>query len=240
MILLDPNARLVIGHRGASGRFPENTLLAFEEGLEAGAQALEMDIRLSRDVVPVSIHDATLERTAGRAEPVAKLSVTQLRGVDLGHRQGIPSLADVLDRFPGVPLLLDIKEKAASEPVIDVLHRFGAARRVLIGSFDRSPLLPFKRCRIPTVASRIETAVFWGASRMRWPWLRVSYAAFSVPIRSSGVTVVDDAFLRLARSRSKPVHVWTIDDPTVARELWAAGVSGIVTNFPDRMRGLIS
>lgn len=240
MILLDPHAKLVIGHRGASGRFPENTLLSYEEGLEAGADALEVDIRVTRDSVPVAIHDPTLARTAGRNEAIADLTAGALAALDLGEREGIPTLASVLECFPSVPLILDIKEKAASQPVIDVLNRCGAHKRVLIGSFDRSPLPPFRQLGIATVAARLETAAFWGASRVGWPWLPVPYAAFSVPIRSSGVTVVDSRFLGLAQRKALPVHVWTIDDPNVATALWSAGACGIITNYPDRMRGLLT
>jgi glycerophosphoryl diester phosphodiesterase len=215
-------------------------MLAFQEGLAAGAQALEMDIRVTRDAVPVVIHDPTLVRTAGQPGLVNTLSRDDLQTVDIGQGQRIPGLTDVLEQLPPVPLILDIKEEAASNPTIDVLRHFGASGRVLVGSFDPAPLQPFRRVGIATVASRIETAVFWGASRVAWRWLPISYAAFSIPLESSGVKVVNPRFLRLADRLAKPVHVWTIDDRTVAGELLSAGVSGIITNFPEEMRGLVA
>ena len=85
--LLDPDARLVIAHRGSSAEAPENTLLAFEAAVRRGADAVELDVRLTADGAPVVIHDATLDRTTDRSGPVAALTLAELRAVDeVPHR----------------------------------------------------------------------------------------------------------------------------------------------------------
>ena len=82
--LLDPAARLVIAHRGSSAEAPENTLPAFEAAVARGADAIELDVRLTADGAPVVIHDATLDRTTDRTGPVAALTLAELRAVDAG------------------------------------------------------------------------------------------------------------------------------------------------------------
>jgi glycerophosphoryl diester phosphodiesterase len=126
--LTDLAARPVIAHRGASGYAPENTLSAFELAIAQGADALELDVRLTADGVPVVIHDATLERTTGRPAKVGDLSLDQLLEADAGERFSpdrgktfpfrgrgllIPTLQDVLRAFPATPLLIDLKESRA-------------------------------------------------------------------------------------------------------------------------------
>src|SRR5580765_3256853 len=84
--LLDLSARPIIAHRGASGAAPENTLAAFELAVRQGADAFELDVRLTADGVPVVLHDPTLDRTTDRAGPLAALRVADLKGIDAGAR----------------------------------------------------------------------------------------------------------------------------------------------------------
>src|ERR1700752_3879311 len=84
--LLDTAAQLVIAHRGNSAFFPENTLESFDQAVAIGADALEFDVRLSRDGRAVVIHDATLERTTNGAGEVAALTVDELQRLDAGYR----------------------------------------------------------------------------------------------------------------------------------------------------------
>ena len=85
MILLDPDARPIVGHRGASGENPENTLLSFDRALEQGADALELDVRLTADGVPVVIHDATVDRTTSGSGAVREYVLDRLRSLELPH-----------------------------------------------------------------------------------------------------------------------------------------------------------
>ncbi len=235
MLLLDPTSRPLIGHRGASGEYPENTLLAFDQALAQGADALELDVRVSADGIPVVIHDATVDRTTDGAGPVAGYSADALGRLDAGAGESVPLLAEVLDRYADTPLVVELKERAAGPAVAGLLRRHGAANRVLVGAFDGGALRPFARAPFARAASRAETALCWAASRLGLvPPGR--FAAFTVPERHGLVTVVDRAFVRAARRRGRPVHVWTVDDPVEAARLRGLGVAGIITNFPARLR----
>jgi glycerophosphoryl diester phosphodiesterase len=240
MILIDPDARPLIAHRGASGEFPENTLLSFRRGLEQGADALELDVRVSSDGIPVVIHDRDVDRTTDGVGLVAGFTAAALDALDAGSGQRIPTLDRVLSDFPSTPIIIEVKEAAASGPVASVIQHHGATKRVVVGSFERDALRAFDSCQHHRAASRRETAAFWLGSRVGLGIRSRAYRAFTVPVKHGRITVVDRAFARAAALRGKPVHVWTVDERVEAERLRALGVGGIITNFPERMRGLNS
>ena len=238
MILLDPAARPIIAHRGASGEYPENTLLAFAKAIEQGADALELDVRVTADGVPVVLHDAALDRTTDRSGLVRRLPLDQVRRADAGRGQAVPTLAEVLEHFPATPLIIEIKTPEAAAPVLSVLRAQGAGGRVLVGAFEHPSLAPFERAAVARAASRREVARFWLAARWSGGSSAVSWRAFTVPRRWGWLAVVDRRFVAAARRRGIPVHVWTVNDPSQARALRELGVCGIITDDPGRMRSL--
>ncbi len=238
MILLDPKARPIVGHRGAAGEHPENTLRSFDGALDQGADALELDVRVTRDGTPVVMHDATVDRTTSGSGAVRAHTLDQLRSLDAGQGERVPLLAEVLVRYPETPLIIEIKEEEAARPTLEALTRARAEARVIVGSFVHAALRPFPPVAFARSASRRETTLFWLASRLRLRFPGRSYRAFTVPERHGRLTVVDALFMRAAGKRGMPVHVWTVDEPEEARRLRALGVAGIITNFPARMRAL--
>jgi glycerophosphoryl diester phosphodiesterase len=226
----------VVAHRGASGEYPENTLLAFAKGLEQGADAVELDVRASADGVPVVMHDATLERTTSGAGPVAHRTVAELGRVDAGAGEAVPTMAQVLERFPATPLLIEIKEARVAGPLLAVLRTHGAERRVVVASFEAPALAPFKGSGIARAATRVEVAACWLWSRVGLGMRGPGYGLVSVPERSGRLRVVDGGFVARARRARIPVHVWTVNDRAVAERLRRLGVNGVITDYPARMR----
>ena len=238
MILLDPSARPIIAHRGASGEFPENTMLAFEKGLALGADALEFDVRLSSDGIPVVIQDSTIDRTTNGKGAVENLTLRELSKLDAGAGQCISSVENVLEAFAGVPLIIEVKEISAALPLAGVIKRHGASSRVLVGSFQHAALRCFDNLEMGRSASKRETALFWLGSHVGLAPGEPSYGAFTVPVRYNRLRVVDKSFVSAATRKGTPVHVWTIDDGSEAERLRALGIAGIITNRPDRMKDL--
>ena len=239
MILLDVQARPIIAHRGASGEFPENTLLAFEQALLQGADAVELDVRVTADGIPVVIHDGTVDRTTNGQGNVRDFSARALAGFDAGSGERIPTVEQVLESFPQVPLIIELKEAAAVHPLLEALRKHNAAQRVLIGSFLHTALTAIPREQFHRAASRIEVLVYWLASRVRAALRRRPYEGFTVPVSYRGTTVVDRMFVTAAAKRGMPVHVWTVDSPALAHRLREFGVAGIITNYPRRMQELL-
>jgi len=249
--LLDLDARPVIAHRGASGLAPENTLPAFELAIRQGADALELDVRLTRDGAAVVIHDATLERTTDRSGPVLAHTLAELRMADAGARftldrgrtfpfRGtgvrIPTLAEVLWAFPKVPVLVEVKEPEVQEAVRRVLLQEDAAGRCVPASEDGAALQAFRAPPFAFGACAGDIAQLYWAVLFRRRLPQAGYRFLSVPRSHRGLPVPTSRFVAAARSQGCPVHVWTVNDAATARRLWARGVAGIVTNFPRVVR----
>lgn len=248
--LLARDVRLVVAHRGASAEAPENTLESFRLGLVQGADALELDVHLSADGVPVVIHDPDLRRTTDRAGQVAHLTVAELQAADAGARftadggrsfpyrgQGVrvPTLEEVLLAFPATPLLVELKTPLAQDAVHQLLQRHDAYARVVPAAGIDDALIVSRRHGVAYSASPRETARLYFGAPVGLAPRAVPYAALSVPYRWHGLPVPTRWFVRAAHRRGAAVHVWTVDDPALARRLWGRGVSGIVTNVPGVM-----
>jgi glycerophosphoryl diester phosphodiesterase len=248
--LLDPDARLVIGHRGACAEAPENTLAAFRRAAELGVDGFELDVRVTADGVAVVFHDPTLERTTDRSGAVADLPFAYLREADAGarfstdggrtfpwrgHGVGIPTLDEVLDTFPTTPLLIELKVPEAQAAVRDALLRYGATARCVVSAIPHAAVAAFRRPPFLRAASRRDILRLWLGSKVLIASAAADCRCFAVPIRHRGLHVTTDRFLAAARRLGRPVHVWTVDAPAVAEDLWARGVSGILTNDPAAM-----
>jgi glycerophosphoryl diester phosphodiesterase len=249
--LLDLSGRPVIAHRGASGSAPENTLPAFELAARQGADAFELDVRITSDGVPVVLHDTTLDRTTDGRGLLARLTSAEVHGVDAGARftldggrsypfRGaavrVPALADVLRTFPGMPVLLEIKEVAVQEAVRQVLLEERAVERCVLASEHHAALALFREPPFCVAASGAEIAALYRAVLFRRVPAAVPYSTLSVPVRHRGLPVPTRAFVAAARGLGCPVHVWTVNDADTARMLWGRGAAGMVTNVPHVIR----
>ncbi len=250
MLLLDLTARPVIAHRGASAQRPENTLSAFHRAVELGAEALELDVHLSADGVAVVIHDAMLDRTTDRRGPVAAQSLAILRDADAGARftsdggrtfpwvgRGvrIPTLDEVLESFPYIPLVIEIKRRSAQHAVRQTLERHAAEGRCLLASFDSAALAAFPAARFLDGGSRAEALRLLAMVILHRPAAAVRARALFLPTHYGRVPILSRRLVDEARAQGIPVHAWTVDDPTYATTLWRRGVCGIVSNRPDEM-----
>ena len=233
-LLLDLSARPVLGHRGASGLRPENTLAAFALARDLGVDGLEFDVRMSADGVPVVHHDPTLERTTNLKGPVRARTARELGRADTGGGEGVPTVAEVLEATGDLPLLIELKEAEATLPLLDAVRRAGAAGRVMIASFLRAAVAPLRGTGIPLGACRPDIVGAALGAAIGWPPGRVPFQAYAVPTRWRDLIAVPTRrFVRRARRQGCPVHVWTVDDPREAHRHWGLGVAGILTNRPD-------
>jgi glycerophosphoryl diester phosphodiesterase len=243
----------VIAHRGGAALRPENTLAAFEHAAALGADVLEMDLRVTADGEIVVLHDATLDRTTDGSGRVDSMTLEAVRRLDAGYRfageggfpfrgQGIrvPTLEEVLERLPGMRMVLEMKQFTApqAEKLCALVRRTGMAEKVLVASMPEAPLAAF-RAACPEVATSMN------ASEARY-FLVVTSAytpaapALQIPDRLGQTVLATPELAATARRRNLKLHVWTVNDERRMRELIEIGVDGIITDRPDRLLPLAS
>jgi glycerophosphoryl diester phosphodiesterase len=241
---------LVFAHRGGAAIGPENTLTAFDRGIACGADGLELDVQLSRDGAVVVLHDRTLDRTTDATGPVAALTADELARVDAAYRFdpasgfplrgrgiGVPKLAEVLARFTGIRLIVELKVnmRLLAHRTLDEIRAAGALDRVALGSYFQPVLRLSRACepRLPTGAASQETRLALYKSRVHWPLRRTPFQQFQVPEVSGRTRIVTPRFVRAAHAAGLPVYVWTVNREDDMRRLLSWGVDGIITDRPD-------
>jgi glycerophosphoryl diester phosphodiesterase len=242
---------LVFAHRGGCALGPENTIAAFDRGMAAGADGLELDVHLSADGLPVVCHDPTLDRTTNGKGPVMRLSAAELSRLDAGgwfadgegrfpfrgQGVGIPTLEDVLRRYRGVRIIVEMKLDTAEmgNAVAQVVRAASAVDRVCAAGYgDRS--LSAVRSALPdlaTSASHPEVRLGLYRSWARWPVRQVRYGGYQVPETVGLLRVVSRRFIRHAHGAGLKVQVWTVDEEADMRRLLSWGADGLISNRPD-------
>lgn len=238
--LLDPTARLVVAHRGNRVHAPENTFEALRQAVALGADAVEFDIRVTRDGIPVLFHDPDLDRTTNGRGPLAALSFAETRALNAaaGHASGgsqpIPSLEEVLDALR-IPMVIEVKELAAVEGTERLIRRFGAQERVIVGSAEADVMARFYRSGLATCASMLDAIRFIPFALLGIAPAKPRYNVLSLTPRFRGMPIPVRRLAAAARRIGIPTQVWTVNDPDVAASLWASGVSAIVTDDPSTL-----
>ncbi len=237
----------VIAHRGASADFLENTLPAFDAALDAGADAIELDVQRSKDGAAVVWHDRTLRHAGLPLRRVAGMTLAELRRLDAGSAHGarfrgvrIPTLDEVLDRYGGkLPLLLEVKLRGGRPAMARHRTLAGEVARAVAGRglVDSTFVLSFG-------------AYALAAARQAVPDVRCVLNLDTLPRLGPGLDkrleglyavcvnrrVLKADFVRAVHDLGRPVLVFTCDTAAEADRCRAAGVDGIVTNRPAWLR----
>jgi glycerophosphoryl diester phosphodiesterase len=239
------NRPIIIGHRGAMGHAPENTMASFELALAMGAEMVELDVHPSRDGELVVIHDHTLDRTTDGHGVVTQRSVSELKALDAGGWLGpqfagerIPTLREVLAwARPRVPLAIELKAGPLFYPgieqmVIEQLREYEMIDRAVIISFDHPAIR-----RVKDIESGVATGILYAARLVDGPAVAAMAKADALAPQYSFVTpeVVEEA-----HDASIAVSVWTVDDEETMKVLRQVGVDAISTNYPDRLARILA
>jgi len=219
-------------HRGDSAHAPENTLEAFELARKAGADGIELDVRLDRDGTVVVFHDRDLQRLCERPGCIEELSADERKALRVrGH--GVPTLVEVFDMLGTLEINVEIKSNrpgrngALVAAAANVIRTSGRAEQVLVSSFDPMSLLQF-HAQLPDIA----VAFLFGKDQtlpIREGWLG---RAVGASVLHPEHTLCTAARVKAWHTAGHPINVWTVDDAAELRRLAALGVDGVFTNDP--------
>lgn len=223
----------IIAHRGASGVEPENTLLAFETAVEMKADAIELDVQLSKSKEVMVFHDTKLKRRTGEKGKLKKKKLAELRKLDAGKGQHIPTLKETLDHLDArIDLNIELKARKTAVPTALLIQnciRTGCwkAENFFISSFYYKELRRFHE-----LCPEIPVSLLYNAKPKKLKKRVKSLQPVSVHLN---VRKIKKKWIDLAHEHELKVYVWTVDDPQVAQVLYSDGVDGFFTNFPDRL-----
>ena len=218
---------LIYAHRGLSGRYPENTLLAFRQALAAGVDGIELDVHVTADGVPVVIHDRDVSRTTDGSGHVDEMPLSVLQSLDAGSGERVPTLVETLDLVgDSVHLDIEIKGMGAERAVLDVLDRVPDTRWA-ISSFTWDILRELRRLaagiELWPLAERVDDALFAITAELGSPAVSLWTNAYT----PESATDLRDAGLR--------VVTWTVNDPEEAARVRTLGAHALCTDDAVRI-----
>jgi len=234
---------LVIGHRGASGHAPENTLAAFKKAVALGATFIETDLQLSRDTRFVAIHDSTVNRTTNGQGAVHDMTLTELRRLDAGSWFGseftgerIPTLEEILEfsKKNDIVFYLELKPAGSwggEHALIGALRESGEIPRVIVICFDPSVVYGLRKIEPTLMTGLLYDGQIEGPIEKA-----VEIGARQLIVRGDLVT---PAMIAAALGKDLQMVCWTVNHAAHMRMLMAAGVDGIMSDYPDRLAAAV-
>ena len=252
----DVRRPIVIGHRGAAGVQPENTLSSFATALAEGAGILESDVHLTRDGIPVLLHDSNLDRTTDGRGAAGDYDWAELRMLDAAYHFcdetgstplrgcgiALARLEDAFSAFPDARFNLEIKssDPRAISTTLDLITRFEREDRTLVTAGEDAIMQGLREALVrhgarPAVGASVGEIVQAVHSALSGAPMPRDVMTLQVPPSFMGQPLVTRAFVDHAHAHGVHVHVWTINSLDEIASLLALDVDGIVTDHPGRM-----
>lgn len=247
---------LILGHRGASGYAPENSMEAFRMAIEMGADGVELDVQLTKDGEIVVIHDETIDRTSNGTGYVKDHTLAQLKALNFNYQNRtdpwnpgkqmlgeviypqyekveIPTMREVFELFAPTDKIINIELKTSivlypiEEKLLELTKEFGMENRVIFSSFNHYSIMKIKE-----LMPEAETGFLYEDGVMDMP----AYA------KKHGVEGLHPAlyllqypgFLAECKEKDININVWTVNAPEYMAMCAQAGVHAIITNYPDK------
>jgi len=223
-----------IGHRGACGYQPENTLKSFQKALEFKVDMIEFDVQTCKTGELVVIHDAKINRTTNGKGYVKNLTLSELKSLEAGLGEKIPTLEEVLDLIDKkVRVNIELKGVGTAKPVVKLIKRYvkengWTADHFLISSFNHQELLEFHQL-LPAVKIGV---LFKKIPNDFTEFSRLNLKAFSVNL---SLDYINQKFVNAAQRKGLKVFVYTVNEYNDIERVKNLGVDGIFSNFPDRL-----
>ena len=224
---------LKIGHRGAVGYEPENTLLSFKKAIELNVDMIELDVHVCKTGEVVAIHDDKVDRTTDGKGYVAKKTFQKIRTLDAGKGQKIPMLQEVLDIVDRKARInIELKGKGTAKPVFGIIEKYVKEKGwsyddFLVSSFNHHELQKFYQLN-----PKVRLGILIGRTAVGFERTAKKIHAYSV---NAKMELVNKNFIDDARKKGLKVFVWTVNDFKDIERMKLLEVDGICSDFPDRL-----
>jgi glycerophosphoryl diester phosphodiesterase len=236
----------IFAHRGSSKDCPENTMAAFKKAYQDGADGIELDVQLSKDGIPVIIHDEKLDRTTNKKGNVFSYTYNELTKADAGSwfsktfaGEPVPSLQELLEWIAPLPMLLNIELKnniieydGLEEKVLQLLRRYGMEERTVISSFNHYSLVKIRKMN-----SYIETAPLYSSGIFEpWEYVKAVCSQSAHPHYKSLHPYIMEGF----KQNNIPVRPYTVNSPKWMSYFFEWGTQAIITDYPIQAKEVYS
>ncbi|MCP3682716.1 MAG: glycerophosphodiester phosphodiesterase [bacterium] len=216
---------ITVGHRGAAGLEPENTLLGFRKAIEIGVDFIELDVHLSKDGEIIVMHDNTVDRTTDGTGKVGEMTLEELKKLDAGKGEKIPTLQEAIDVAKDkVGIIIELKGENTEEPVFNAIKK---------NNLEKARCVSFHHDRVKKVKG-LNNSIYTGVLLVGAPVNPVSVADDA---GADELTVnfkfIEKEFVEKCHAGNKQVFVWNCDTEEDIRRMIDLGVDGIGSNLPD-------
>lgn len=226
------NQIIKIGHRGAMGDEPENTLRSFQRAIEMGVDMVELDVHLCKSGELVVIHDESVDRTTNGKGLVSEKTLAELKTLETGKGQSIPTLEEIFNFTNGrVAINIELKGPSTAIPVADFIDKYVSSgwgkNLFLVSSFSTDELRKFRekdeKSRIGIIFDKKLPDLFVFTEKLN---------AYSI---HPGIRLTSSGFVQEAHDRGLKVFAWPVNNKKDVDRLVKIGVDGIFSNFPDKL-----
>ena len=215
---------MIMGHRGAAALEPENTLLSIARAMEIGVDAVEIDVHLSKDKEIVVIHDSTVDRTTNGTGPVSSYALKEIKKLDAGKGETIPTLDEVIDLIGNkVRLVIELKEEGTERKVVELIKRNNLDDNVYVISFWH---------RLVKTVKEMDSCIKTGVLLVGCPVDASVATNASADALVMRYNFLDKKFVETAHKEGLKVFIWNIDDRDLLKPFVDMRVDGIGSNDP--------
>lgn len=240
------NRALNIAHRGFSGLYPENTMLAFQKAVEAGCDGIENDVQLTKDGVAVICHDELVDRTTDGKGLICEYTYKDLSKLDAGIRrekkfkgQRIPTLDEFLDYVKDKNLYINIELKTGiivyegiEELVIKKIHEYKLQNKVILSSFNHYSMVLCKK-----IDNSIKTGLLYEAG-LYHPEKYAEYVGADA-LHPLFYSVLNEEVVKDIKKKNFIINTYTVNEEKYMKRLMELGIDGIITNYPDKLKKIL-
>lgn len=226
---------LKVGHRGARAHEPENTIRSFKKAARLGVDVIEFDVRLTKDKVPVVIHDETVDRTTNGKGKVNELTLKQVRKLDAGKGEKVPTLEEALSfiKKNKIKAFLEIKEKGFCKKALDLVKKKKLEKQAVIISYSTNILKHVAKINKKSISG----LVFKNKIKNVTGFFKLGKACNAQWLLGE-LKTLDKSFVKKAHDWGYKVEAWVVNDKKTAKKIARMGVDAIASDKPEVLKGL--